>query len=640
MSVSQILPGRISSALATRRLAQAITQNQYAINLLQTQLATGKKFLLPSESPTAAAQTLTLQKLEERRVAFAGSVQTNTGYLATADQTLSTISAAINQARGLAQAAAGDQITSTEREGMALEVAGLIRSIIQAGNTEYAGRYLFAGTDTGQRPFDLTASGLVRYNGNSQVIGGLADFGLIINSGIDGAHGLGAISAPEWSDLNPALSLETPLGQLYGGQGISPGSLRIVLDDGIDQIRKDIDLSSAQTIQDLKIQLEHAFAAEGITLTVDIDPTTQSGLRLTPSAGTVEVRELNGGTTARALGILSPPAAAIQGGDLNPTLSLHTPLAALNGGTGIGPTAGTGLVISNAGRTSVVDLDGAVTIQDALLRIRAADPDVLADISPDGQGIYIASRLSGADFSIGENGGDNATLLGLRTLTADVRIDDLNLGMGIPRETISVLQITRRDGSVVEVDVRQALTVQEVLDVINAIDPGVLTASLNAVGNGISLSDSSGNGPLTVAENALSRALGLEGTNNDGPAGVLTGRDVHPRQAPGALSLLIQLERAIRDNDLPQLERLAAGLDDEAARFAVVRGDLGMRQRQLDDMSNILADRQIAIQSQLSQLIDVDYAETITLFTAQQQALQAYLQMASQVQQLTLLNYL
>lgn len=640
MSISQILPGRVSNALATRRMAQAISQNQYAINILQTQLATGKKFLLPSESPTAAAQTLTLQKLEERRVAFAASVQTNTGYLATADQTLSTISSAINQARGLAQAAAGDQITSTEREGMALEIAGLIRSIIQAGNTEYAGRYLFAGTATGQRPFELTASGLVRYNGNSQVIGGLADFGLIINSGVDGAQGLGAISPPEWSDLNPALTLDTQLSQLYDGQGVSPGTIRIVLDDGIDQVRKDVDLTSARTIQDLKIQLEQAFAAEGITLTVDIDPTSQSGLRLTPSAGTIEVRDLDGGTTARALGILSTPAPTIVGGDLNPALSLHTPLSALNGGTGIGPTAGTGLTISNAGRTSVVDLDGAVTIQDALLRIRAADPDVLADISPDGQGIFISSRLSGADFSIGENGGDNATLLGLRTLTADVRIDDLNLGAGIPREAISVLQITRRDGSVVEVDVRQALTVQEVLDTINAIDPGVLTASLNAVGNGISLSDSSGAGPLTVAENALSRALGIDGTNDGGATGVLAGRDVHPRQAPGALSLLIQLERAIRDKDLPQLERLAAGLDDEAARFAVVRGDLGMRQRQLDDMANILADRQIAIQSQLSQLIDVDYAETITLFTAQQQALQAYLQMASQVQQLTLLNYL
>ncbi len=640
MGVSQINPGRISNSLMARRILDSVNTNQQAISLLQTQLATGKKFLLPSEAPTAATQTLVLQKLDERRAAFQGSVRTNQGFLATADQTLNVIADGLTQARGLAQAAAGDQVTSQERQGLAQEVAGLIRSTIQAANTQYAGRYLFAGTATDRAPFEQTQGGLVRYNGNTQKIAGLADFGLLVGSGIDGGLGLAAITQPESRDLNPALTLSTQLDDLYAGAGVELGRIRVTLDDGVSTVQKDVDLAGAETIQDVKIALEQAFTGEPITLTVAIDPTTHSGLRLTPSAGTIRVQDREGGTTAQGLGIEGGPVAVLNGTDLDPAIGLFTNVASLNGNTGIGATAGFGLRIENAGDVTVVDLDGAVTVQDVLNRIRDAEPNVIADLAADGRGITVSSRLSGANFSIGENGGTNATQLGLRTFTTDVRLDALNLGTGVSGLGTTPLRITRRDGTAVEVDLSAALTVQDVITAINAVDPGVLTASLKSVGNGFALQDTSGAGALTVENSALSTALGLDGTENTGSTGVLHGRDVHPRQPGGTWNLLVGLERAIRDRDLPALERLAKGLDEEAARLSVVRGDLGIQQRQLDDLDNLLEDRHVDLQGQLEKLVDIDYAETITQFTAQQQALEAYLQVAARTQQLSILQYL
>lgn len=640
MAVSQISPGRISNSLQSQRIVDVLSQNQNKISRIQTQLGTGKKFLLPSEAPTAATQTLVLQKLDERRAAFQQSVQTNQGFLATADQTLTLFSDALSQARGIVQAAAGDQITSQEREGLILEVSGLIQSIIQAGNTQYAGRYLFAGTATDTAPFESAAGGLVRYRGNTQVLAGFADFGLLIDTGIDGGFGLGAVTDPESSDLNPALTLGTRLGDLYSGAGVDRSQIRVTLVDGANTVDKTIDLSAAETVQDVKTQIENAFAAEAITVTVEIDPGSQNGLRITPSAGTVRIRDLESGNTAQQLGISSDSAAVINGADLDPAVTLSTAVASLNNNTGIGATAGTGLRILNGGRTSIIDLNGAATVQDVLNRIRDADDDLLVDFSADGRGISVSSRLSGSDFSIGENGGSNATSLGLRTLTANSRLDDLNLGQGIPREGAPPLRITRRDGTTTELNLQNALTVQDVLNAINAADPGVLTASLNSIGNGIALVDSSGAGALSVESSGVSQALGLDGSDNGGAAGVLAGRDVHPRQAQGVFSLLVGLQQAIRDRDLPELERLAAGLDSEAARVAVVRGGIGIQERQLDSIDNLLSDRHVEIQSQLEKLIDIDYAETITSFTAHQQALEAYLQVAAQTQQLSLLNFL
>uniref|UniRef100_A0A7C2K0Q4 Flagellin n=1 Tax=Schlesneria paludicola TaxID=360056 RepID=A0A7C2K0Q4_9PLAN len=631
---------RVPNSLSMLRTVQAVSRSQTRLNRVQTQLATGQRFVLPSESPTAATQSIALQKLDERALAFQGSLQTNLGYLAVADQSLATISDALNQARGLLQAGLGDQVTDEERQALALEVGALTRTIIQAANTTYNGRALFAGSESTAAPFEAVAGGFIRYNGNAQSLSGLADFATLVDSGVDGVSGLQAVSSPVSSDLNPVLSLDTRLDQLHRGLGTELGSLRVILDDGVNDVRRTIDLTGAETLQDVKLRIEQAFAADPITVTVDIDPGTQSGLRLTPSAGTVEVRDLESSNTAQQLGIRSGPAAVLTGSDLDPALSLFTPVAALNGGLGIGATAGTGLRIENGGQVSIVDLDGAVTVQDVLNRIREADPNVIADISADGRGIVVSTRLSGADFSIGENGGTDAAGLGLRTFTASTRLDDLNLGTGVPRDDPSPLTILRRDGSTATVDLSQAMTVQDVLDAINAVDPGNLVAGLNAVGNGISLQDNSGVGPLTVVENNWSLDLGLSGTDDNGPAGVLAGRDVNPQQALGGFNALARLEVAIRNRDVASLERLAGELEAAYTHVNVVRGELGNHQRQLEAIDNTLADRHVQIKERLSRFLDVDLAETITEFTAQQQALQAYLQIAAETLQLSILPFL
>lgn len=640
MSVSQVYPGRISNSLASQQLLASLTSNQNALNKLQTQLGTGKKFLLPSEAPTAAVKTLALQNLDERRIGFQESIQTNQGYLATADQTLSSLSDVINRARALAQSAAGDQVTSQEREGLAIEAEGLLRSAIVSGNTRYNDRYLFGGMATQSPPFETTSQGAVRYAGSTQSLDGLASFRLLIGTGIDGAIGLQGATTPESADLDPALTISTPISALKNGASLSLGRIQVTLDDGVSHIEREVDLAGASTVDDLRSRIENAFAADPITVTVDVDPTSNSAIRLTPSSGTIAVADLQLGTTARQLGIASSPAASITGDDLDPAVTLFTSIASLNGGAGIGATAGTGLRLVLGDQVTVVNLDGAATVQDVLNRIRSATPDVIAQISDDGRGLNVLSRVSGVNFSIGENGGTNASALGLRTFTSSSRLSDLNLGQGIPANATYKLDVNRRDGTNLTVDLTGASSIQDVLDKINAVDPGVLVASLNTVGNGISVVDSSGAGPLTIASSPLGEALGLSGTENTGAAGVLAGRDVNPRQPAGVFNVLSQLATAIRGNDLSQLERLAGALDDAGAQMAVVRGDLGVKQRQLDQIDNLHSDQEVEIKSQLEGLVDVDYAEAITEFTARQNTLQAYLQMAVQSQQLSILNYL
>ena len=75
--------------------------------------------------------------------------------------------------------------------------------------------------------------------------------------------------------------------------------------------------------------------------------------------------------------------------------------------------------------------DGVYTVEDLLNVLNGSDANVLAEINEDATGIDLRSRLSGADFAIGENGGTTATELGLRTFTTETRLEDLNFGLGV-----------------------------------------------------------------------------------------------------------------------------------------------------------------------------------------------------------------
>ena len=78
--------------------------------------------------------------------------------------------------------------------------------------------------------------------------------------------------------------------------------------------------------------------------------------------------------------------------------------------------------------------------------------------------MVVRSRLSGADFSIGENGGTTATQLGIRSLTANTALADLNHGLGVTSITGADFTIHRKDGTDLPIDISSAVTIGDVLE--------------------------------------------------------------------------------------------------------------------------------------------------------------------------------
>lgn len=325
------------------------------------------------------------------------------------------------------------------------------------------------------------------------------------------------------------------------------------------------------------------------------------------------------------------------------------------GGENLDQTSGLQLV--NSGETYTVDLAAAETVEDLLNVINLSGAGMLAEINAGQRGIDIRSRISGAEFGVGENGGVAATQLGVRSLTASTRLDALNHGAGISQPSVTAgvdFTITKADGSQLAIDVDGAATIQEVLDRINQNannDPvHPLTARLALYGNGIELLDAStGTSTLTITRasgNLVAEKLGLLAAGEDqrtaDPAtpNQITGSDPNPLETDGLFTALVLLQKALEGNDQPGISRAVAMLDAGAAQLNLTQATLGAQQQAIDSMIDRNASETVELQDNLSQEMDVDYAAAVSAFTARQLAYQASLKTTATVFQMSLLDYL
>lgn len=137
------------------------------------------------------------------------------------------------------------------------------------------------------------------------------------------------------------------------------------------------------------------------------------------------------------------------------------------GGSGIVFDQDSGVRINNAGKTFDISLSTAKTVEDLLNIFNGSGAGVVASINSNGTGINVRSNLSGSDFSIGEIGGTTATELGIRSFTENTALNSLNGGLGVHTADGTDFTIVRNDGTELNIDISSAVTIGDVLNLIN-----------------------------------------------------------------------------------------------------------------------------------------------------------------------------
>ncbi|HZW09697.1 MAG TPA: flagellar filament capping protein FliD [Phycisphaerales bacterium] len=335
------------------------------------------------------------------------------------------------------------------------------------------------------------------------------------------------------------LDRDVALADLNDGEGIERG--KIVITQGSSTAT--VDLSKAATVSEA---LE-AINASGLDVTA-----TVSGGKFVLSGGSdFTVANASGYTTASSLGIAGSSTSGTLSGSTVYEMSAGTTLAQLNDGNGvlIGTDVGEDrydftIEVDNGITPASVNVNlgsvwetvddeltetaGAVsTVGGVIDRINSAlaeaglDGEVSASIS--GGRIVIADSM-GRDITVTElnststtaaqlgiAGAATGTLTGERVLAGlnTTLLSNLNGGDGVAGA--GTISFTARDGTSFSVDVSGAATVDELIDLVNddAANAGRISLSLNPVGNGLLVSDSTGGGSNLIVSGDTATSLGI-----------------------------------------------------------------------------------------------------------------------------------
>ncbi len=155
---------RITSGSQTSQSVQYLNNNLSILSNIQEKLSSGKNITRPSDNPVGLTRILDLSNSLRTDQRYARNVQDAVAEINTADKAMSSMVDLINRAHELATQAASFSNNQSGRDAIALEIDQIINQLVQLGNTDIGGKYVFSGMRTSTPPFsrsgdDITYSG-------------------------------------------------------------------------------------------------------------------------------------------------------------------------------------------------------------------------------------------------------------------------------------------------------------------------------------------------------------------------------------------------------------------------------------------------------------------------------------------------
>lgn len=158
---------RISTQMITERSLSAMLRQQSELNDTQQQLSTGRRVLTPSDDPASASRILGLNRAVDTLSQYQSNIDRLTSRLETEEGALEGITNLLQRVRELTVQGNNDVQTIADKTAIASEIRQLNEQLFSMANSrDSGGEYVFAGYQTGTRPFSYNL-GTYSYNGDS-----------------------------------------------------------------------------------------------------------------------------------------------------------------------------------------------------------------------------------------------------------------------------------------------------------------------------------------------------------------------------------------------------------------------------------------------------------------------------------------
>jgi flagellar hook-associated protein 3 FlgL len=161
---------RVATSSFYRTIQQGLLNRANELKKIDEKVSSGKNFNRPSDDPISLVSTLGFQTALSRVEQYSQNLETGTLWLSSSETAISQASELAKQAQDIANQMGYGTQTAETRTQAAAEVGQLLDQAISLGNTQVAGKYIFAGYRTSTAPFSKTTVGGVEtvvYNGDT-----------------------------------------------------------------------------------------------------------------------------------------------------------------------------------------------------------------------------------------------------------------------------------------------------------------------------------------------------------------------------------------------------------------------------------------------------------------------------------------
>ncbi len=159
---------RVTEGMTARTVLSDLSNARSRLGTIQREISSTKRISKPSDDPFGTGRTLQLSGELEGFKQYKSNVDDGTGWVTATEASLSHITETLQRARELLVQGGNDSNGQVAREGIAAEIEALTEAVKQEANATYDGRFIFSGTETETRPYELGAND--EYAGNEGTI--------------------------------------------------------------------------------------------------------------------------------------------------------------------------------------------------------------------------------------------------------------------------------------------------------------------------------------------------------------------------------------------------------------------------------------------------------------------------------------
>jgi flagellar hook-associated protein 3 FlgL len=215
---------RLSNQMLARNTLSQLQDVSSDLFKTQRKMSSGKEITKPSDDPFGTTRAITGRRDLEEIQQLQKNVDDATSWQGVTDVALSRITDVVQRSRELLISGGNDTNSAIQREAIAKEIDSLIETAKTEANGSYGGRYIFSGTATGTKPYNV--GGTDAYNGDGGNVVRTIGPGVSVPVNVRGSDFLGgdpAVTQPDGLLISTLRDIAT---HLRGGTPADNAALR------------------------------------------------------------------------------------------------------------------------------------------------------------------------------------------------------------------------------------------------------------------------------------------------------------------------------------------------------------------------------------------------------------------------------